>query len=380
MEYKPLFAYGIFKVVYSPFKTFKEIIQNPKYIGPILILVLFVLASIGSEYARASKLYVQQTLPNTLDPYNPDPWTENCTMWSSNAEITCNTYDFLLGHKSIQFSITNNDTISMELKNVGQINCLSTDGYKNLSFCIKWINPTADTPRNASLYLFSMGTTDYFYYNLAERINQTENDKWNNFTIPVGLDAEQWVNSSAETAWNNITGLELGMVWAQSTGSNLTILVDKVYFQSANFEPLTSSLGSFIVFAAFNAVTTFCIYWMVSGVAMFMAGKMFKIKAEFKVFLIVVGYALIAMVFMQVLFNILYLLIAPLYITVDAVSPISMLQTIILFTSSMVLLLPVWSIIISSIGVHTASDLPLSRSAVIAIIGFLPYYVLLFIA
>jgi hypothetical protein len=375
-----LFAYGIFKVIYSPFKAFKEIIQNPKCIGPILIMILFALASIGSEYARASKLYVQQTLPNTLDPYDPDPWTENCTTWISNAEITCNNDDFLLGHKSIQFSITNNDTISMELKNIGQINCLSTDGYKNLSFCIKWINPTADPPQNASLYLFSIDTSDHFYYDLAERINQTENDKWNNFTIPVGLDAEQWVNSSAQTAWNNITGLKLDLVWAQSTGSNLTILVDKVYFQSANFEPLTGSMGTMIAFSAFNAVTTFCIYWMLSGAAVFMAGKMFKINAEFKVFLIIVGYALIAMVFMQVLFNILYLLIAPLYITVDAISPTSVLQTIILFTSSMVLLLPVWSIIISSIGVHTASDLPLSKSAVIAIIGFLPYYVLLFIA
>jgi hypothetical protein len=375
-----LFACGIFKVIYSPFKAFKEIIQKPKYIGPVLIMVLFVLASIGSEYARASKLYVQQTLPNTLDPYNPDPWTENCTMWISNAEITCNNDDFLLGRKSIQFNIIDNDIIWMELKNFGQINCLSTDGYKNLSFCIKWINPTADPPQNASLYLSSMDTTDQFYYDLAERINQTENDKWNNFTIPLGLDAEQWVNKSAQTAWNNITGLKLDLVWAQSTGSNLTILVDKVYFQSANFEPLTSSMGSIIVFSAFNAVTTFCIYWMVSGVAVFVAGKMFKIKAEFRVFLIIVGYALIAMVVMQVLFSILYLLIAPLYITVDAVSPTSVLETIILFNSSIVLLLPVWSIIISSIGVHTASDLPLGKSAVIAIIGFLPYYVLLFIA
>lgn len=375
-----MFAYGIFKIIYSPFKVFKEIIQNPKYIGPILIMVLFVLASIGSEYARASKLYVQQTLPNTLDPYNPDPWTENCTMWISNAEITCNTDDYLLGHKSIQFGITNNDAIWMELKNIGQINCLSTDGYKNLSFCIKWINPTADPPQNASLYLFSMGTTDYFYYDLAELINQTKNDEWNNFTIPLGLDAEQWVNRNAQTAWDNVTGLKLDLVWAQSIGSNLTILVDKVYFQSGNFEPLINSMGSSIAFSAFNAVTTFCIYWMLCGMAVFIVGKMFKIKAEFKVFLIIVGYALIAMVVMQVLFNILYLLISPLYITVDAISPTSVLQTIILFTSSMVLLLPVWSIIISSIGVHTASDLPLSKSAVIAIIGFLPYYVLLFIA
>jgi hypothetical protein len=374
-----LFAYGIFKIIYSPLKAFKEIMQNPKYIGPILIMVLFVLASIGSEYARASKLYVQQTLPNTLDPYNPDPWTENCTMWISNAEITCNNDDFLLGQKSIQFDITNNEIISMKLKNIGQINCLSTDGYKNLSFGIKWINPTADPPQNASLYLFSMGTTD-FYYDLAELINQTKNAKWNNFTIPIGLGAEQWVNSSAQTAWNNITGLKLDLVWTQSTGSNLTILVDKVYFQSGNFEPLINSMSSTIAFSAVNAVTTFSIYWMLSGVAVFIAGKMFKIKAEFKVFLIIVGYALIAMVVMQVLFNILYLLISPLYITVDTVSPTSVLQTIILFTSSMVLLLPVWSIIISCIGVHTASDLPLSKSAVIAFIGFLPYYVLLFVA
>jgi len=376
-----LFAYGIFKTMYSPFKTFKEIIQNPKYIGPILIMILFVLASIGSEYARASKLHVQQTLPSTLDLYNPDPWTENCTMWISNGEIPCNSNDFLLGHKSIQFSITNNDTLWMKLENIGQINCLSTDGYKNLTFCIKWINPTADPPQNASLYLFSMDTTDHFYYDLAELINQTENDKWNNFTIPVGFDAGQWVNSSAQTAWNNITGLKLDLVWAQSSRSNLTILVDRLYFQSANFEPLINSMGSIIVARnAFNAVTTFSIYWMLSGMAMFIAGKLFRIKAEFKVFLIIVGYALIAMVVMQVLFNILYLLISPLYITIDAISPTSVFQTIILFTSSMVLLLPVWSIIISSIGVHTASDLPLSKSAVIAIIGFLPYYVLLFIA
>jgi hypothetical protein len=375
-----LFAYGIFKVIYSPFKAFKEIIQNPKYVGPILVMILFALASIGSEYARASKLYVQQTLPNTLDSYNPDPWTENCTMWISNAEITCNNDDCLLGYKSIQFNIIDNDAIWMELKNIGQVNCLSPDGYKNLSFCIKWINPTADPPQNASLYLFSMGATDHFYYDLAELINQTENGKWNNFTIPVGLDAEQWVNSSAQTVWNNITGLKLDLIWAQWTGSNLTIRVDKMYFQSGNFEPLINSMGSTIVFSAVSAVTTFSIYWMLSGVAVFMAGKLFKIKAEFKVFLIIVGYALIAMVVMQVLFNILYLLISPLYITVDVISPTSVLQTIILFTSSMVLLLPVWSIIISSIGVHTASDLPLSKSVVIAILGFLPYYVLLFVA
>ena len=374
-----MFAYGIFKVIYSPFKAFKEIVEKPKYTGPILILVLFMLASIGSEYARASKLYVQQTLPSTRDPYDPDPWTEDCAAWISNAEITCNSDDRLLGLNSIQFSITNNAAMWMELKNISQIDCQSTDGYKNLSFCIKWTNPTADPPQNGSVHLFSMGTSDYFSYDLTKLVNQTENGEWSNLTIPIGLDAEQWVNSSAQTTWNNVTGLRLNLVWAQST-SNLTILLDKLFFQSANFESLISFMSSTIPLSAFNAVANFGIYWMLSGVAAFVAGKLLRVKAEFKVFLIIVGYALIAMVFMQVLFSLLYLLISPLYITVDVIRPTSVLQTIILFDLFIIVLLPVWSIVLSSIGVRTASDLPLGKSALVAIIGFLPYYVLLFIA
>ena len=374
-----MFAYGIFKVIYSPFKAFKEIIKNPKYTGPILIMVLFVLASIGRGYAWYSKIYVQETLPSALDLYNPDPWTENCTMWESNGNVTCNSYDAILGYNSTQFNITNDTTIRIELNNIGPINCSRTDGYKNLTFGIKWIHVTADPPQNVGLYLFSMGTTDHFYRDLTELTNQTENEKWSNFTIPVGPDAERWVDSSAETAWNNITGFGLELVWAESARSNLTILVDRLYFQSENVEPLINLIGSNIAASALDAVMEFCIYWMLFSAAVFVAAKILKIEAQFKLFLIIVGYALIVMVILQVLLSILYLSIPPIYLSIDAVSPISVWQTRVLFSFYMILLLPLCSIILLSIGIHAAFDLPLGKRAVIAAIGLSPYYILLFI-
>jgi hypothetical protein len=44
------------KVIVSPFKAFKEIAQNPSFIGLILIFSLFMLLSGGQEYVRASKI------------------------------------------------------------------------------------------------------------------------------------------------------------------------------------------------------------------------------------------------------------------------------------------------------------------------------------
>jgi hypothetical protein len=36
----------VFRILYAPHKAFKEIIQNPKYVGPILVMILFIGASL----------------------------------------------------------------------------------------------------------------------------------------------------------------------------------------------------------------------------------------------------------------------------------------------------------------------------------------------
>jgi len=61
MEYRLLFAYEVIKVIYSPFKAFKEIVQNPRYLGPVMVMILFVAAYTGFSYVATSKLYDEQT-------------------------------------------------------------------------------------------------------------------------------------------------------------------------------------------------------------------------------------------------------------------------------------------------------------------------------
>lgn len=373
-----MFAYGIFKVIYSPYKAFKEVAQNPRFIGPFLIMLLFVIASVGRDYARASNTYVQQTLPSALDPYNPDPWTENCTMWVSNANINYS-HDSILGDKSIQFTIINDTKIWAELSNIGKINCIDAEGYKNLTLRIKWIHPTAQSPKNFSLYLFSTNLTEYFYCNLTEHISETKNGTWNNFTIPLGPSAEQWLGNNVQ-AWSNITGLKIELMWAESARSNLTVLLDRLFFQSENFETVLNFMGGNIVISVLSAIMGYSLYWMLFAVATFIVARILHIKTELRIFLVIIGYALIALFIMNVLSIIFYLSIPPLYFSIDSMVPISVLQSALLFSFYISLILPIWSIVLSFIGIHVTFSLPLSKSAAIAVIGFSPYYILFFLA
>ena len=51
------------QVVYAPVKAFKKIIENPKYLGAIIILLLFIGVQIGYEYVQFSKTYTENTSP-----------------------------------------------------------------------------------------------------------------------------------------------------------------------------------------------------------------------------------------------------------------------------------------------------------------------------
>lgn len=49
----------VLKVLYSPVNAFKEIIQKPDIKGPIIILVLVLVATVGRQYAVGSKIFIQ---------------------------------------------------------------------------------------------------------------------------------------------------------------------------------------------------------------------------------------------------------------------------------------------------------------------------------
>jgi len=293
-----LFAYGIFKVIYSPFKAFKEIIQNPKYIGPILAMILLIVANVGSVYAVISRTYVEQTLPTASQL---DEWTENCTLWTSGSgvEIRCsddNIDGSYYGNKSIEFSIEESKQIWMQLNTTEPVNCSSIEGYKNMSFRIKLILSTTTELNNADILLHS-SPADYFYYDMTEHFTPLNNNVWNNLTIAVGPESGQWVNSTANADWTNITSFRFELSWSENT--NVTVRLDGLFFRGI-FRSLAESASIYVLNFSVSAFMQFTIKWVLLSGLLYIVGKALGAKTVWKTLLILVGFALITL-FIQAL-------------------------------------------------------------------------------
>ena len=303
-EHEQLSMYGtlknIFKVIYAPQKAFKEIIQNPKYIGPILIMILFAAANMGYFYTIVSKTYVEQTLPTAEQL---DKWTENATLWTKplGVDVKDNFVDYIngtyYGNRSIKFSIVNSTQISMQLNDIGPINCSGQDGYKNLHLRIKRTSPD-DPPKNATIYLLSATSSDYFYYNLTERFSNSTNKVWNNLTIPLAT--KSWLNNSADANWGNVTGLKLEFAWLNN--SNITLLVDGLFFGGI-FKSQAENATSYMLNFSIVSFMQFTIRWVFLGGLLYIMTKAFKAKTVWRPLLILVGFALITM-FVQAVINV----------------------------------------------------------------------------
>ena len=130
------------KVLYSPVKAFRKIVEKPDFKGPIFILVLTLLATAGFQYVSLSKIYIETfvleatPIPVSGPPYNitsgfanPDSprkisvftfnWTnglDNVTIHGKNATggyieeklIAANvsTYSYINGNATIAANIT----------------------------------------------------------------------------------------------------------------------------------------------------------------------------------------------------------------------------------------------------------------------------------
>lgn len=296
-----MFATDILKVIYAPHKAFKDIIQNPKYFGPILIVILFMAASMGSTYAAISKTYIEKTLP---DGKLLDEWTENKAFWTSNANVA-ESYDSIngsyYGNKSIAFSITNNTKVLAQLKDIGPVNCSGPEAYSKLSFRIKWTSPETP-PANASIQLLSTDSSD-FSYNLTEAPSNFTYNVWNNLTLP--LISGGWSSSSSAASWNNITGLKLDFAWANS--SDVTLLVDGVFFRGNFKSLLESAAAAFLVNYAFLAFTQILLVWVILTGLIYLMGRGLGGSVLWKPVLIVIGFALVTMVIQSLVNMVAYL-------------------------------------------------------------------------
>src|SRR3990170_4308602 len=292
----------ILKVLYAPHRAFYDIVKNPRYLGPLLILIIFVAAQVGSAYVIASKSLVEQTTP-AVD--QADSWTENAALWQANpgVAVTNNHVDFInatayFNNTSIEFTADNASSVQMRLNDLGgSVNC-GPDGFKSLSVRIKIVSP-GTKPENVTVYLYSLSESNFFYYDLTQAFSNStilEQHLWNNITIPLG--SENWSRSNSAANWENITGLRMDFTWLSS--SHVDLRVDGLFFRGV-FQGFLDAFGSSVfVSSALNAVTPFLFQWLLLTGLMYLLIKGLRGKAGWKPLMIAVGFALVTFVIQAV--------------------------------------------------------------------------------
>lgn len=310
----------ILQVIYTPQKAFKEIQKNPKYIGPLLIMSLFVVAQTAFFYTIMSRSFVEKTLPNIEQL---DIWTENATLWEKSPGLTIsNNYNDYIngiyyGNSSIEFSSVNETKISIKLNDIGPVDCYGPDGYKNLSLRIKMIDPSVK-PENATIYLFSTTPLNYFLYTLTDFFNSPIN-VWNNITIPVG--SEEWLGNSVASNWENISSLKLEFTWASK--EDITLRADGFFFRGiftnvANVDDL-----SFLLSFSLLALAQFCFQWILLTGLLYLMTKGLGAQIVWMTLMVSVGFALITMVIQAVVNVATHLTLPKIYYTFEVMGGVS---------------------------------------------------------
>jgi hypothetical protein len=294
-----LVAQELLEVFYAPHKAFKKIVQNPKFLGPLLILVIFVVVQVGSAYVVASKSYLEQTMPTGQQA---DSWTENAALWqaSSGVTVTDNHVDYLnssalyYNTTSIEFTADNASSIQMFLNNFGSsVNC-GDDGFKNLSIRVRAVSP-ASVPENVTLYLFSLSPANFSAYDLTSVFSNStvaEQHYWNNVTVPVGT--SDWTSSDSAASWGNITGLRMDFAWQSS--SKIDLRVDGLFFRGIYKGSLDVYGSSVLISSALNSVTPFLFEWLLLTALMYLLIKGLKGNVVWKPVMVAVGVALVILV------------------------------------------------------------------------------------
>lgn len=288
----------ILKTLYAPNKAFKEIIENPKYLGPLLIMVLVIAANVAFVYVAASKTYIEHSMPTGE---KRDEWTENSTLWVSNgarSESSDCINGSYFGDRSIEFLVTDAAQVWAELDNIGPVNCSNPDGYTQLSLRTKWTSPETK-PAHMTITLYSNSTSNYFSYDPPmDSLNLTQGI-WNNLTVQ--LDTPAWTRSGNSSDWGNITGFKLELTW--NSNSSITLLVDGLFFFQGSFTSLFENAGSFyMINYGVTGFMQFVVTWvLLSGLA-YLLTRALGGKLVWKPLLVLIGFALITM-FVQTVIN-----------------------------------------------------------------------------
>jgi hypothetical protein len=380
-----LFAYGIFEVIYSPLKAFKEILQNPRYRGAFLILIIFAAVYSASAFVVLSKTYDERTLP-TLS--QGDIWTENRTLWASNAQINESSDGInggFYGNRSIEFTLTNSTDILMSLNFTESVNCSTSNGYQNMSLRMKIVQPNLAEVSNINISLFS-SNTDHFDYNLTEHIALSDNSTvWNNLTIPVGPESD-WTNSSINANWGNITSLKIELAALQNT--NWTIRLDGLFFRGGYVSALDAA-ATYVFSFSLIGVMIFAIRWIFVSGLLYLLVRALGGKTVWKTLLVMVGYALITMFIASAINIVLYSTLPTIHYSLEALSGATAESEValsnILGPTALItqvgyyiqIAMHFWAFVLCAVIVHTSTEFSWNKSI---LAGFVAYWTSIFVA
>jgi hypothetical protein len=302
----------ILRVIYAPHKVFKDIITNPKYLGALIVLILFVGLQVGYEYSQFSKTYTEQTTP-TIDQLST---FTNATAWTTSPNVVLsnnfddylnysifvagfglpptdpNAYYSLFGNSSLQMSASSTNTLTAALTNTSNVDCSPT-GFQNLSMTIKQMQPQA-APQNFSLTLYSLGDTDSYKYDLTPQLSNTStNGQWNNLTITLGPNAAGWTSRGNPT-WSNITSLKLDFTYPSN--SNITIHIGALFFHGQYLTPIQyNSTGILLQFLQLFSLQ-FIFSWFIFTGIIYLICRGLKTSVLWKPLFIALGIAMFIMV------------------------------------------------------------------------------------
>jgi hypothetical protein len=323
----------IAEVLYAPAKAFKRILENPKYLGAFLVLLLFFVVAIGYETVTFSKVYVENTSPtvNEFAKYT------NATYWqaSENVAVSNNYSDYFnysiyvstfglpatdsrayynifsnytkdIGPSSLQINGTNVSNISAAIGSVFNIDC-SSNGFQNLSMVIKEVTPNA-APHSATLTLYSINDADSFKYDLTSSLTSTSD--WQNLTIPLGSNAQGWTSSGSPN-WSNITSIKLDLVYP--SGSNVNVHIGALFFRGQYVQNLNSGILYTYLSMALQVVFT----WFILTAIIYLFFKGLKTDVIWKPLLIAIGFSTAVMIIRELVNLVAALAMPMIYLPYD---------------------------------------------------------------
>jgi len=324
-----LVAKDIVRVLYAPHKVFKDIIQKPGYLGPLILLIIFVLAQVGSSYVIGSRSYLEQTMPVGDEG---DALTENAALWLANSgvAISNNNVDYIngtpafvgfpdyYGNSSVEFAVSNSSTLQMALNDFGsQVDC-GDNGFTEVFFRVKIVTPDA-MPENVTITLYSLPDS-FFYYDLTSAFSSSVVNVWNNISVPVG--SGDWL-SNGNPSWGNITGLQLEFAW--SSDSDIDLRLDGLFFKG-NFQTQIELVGGILPFLANSAVNGFAPFlfeWLLLTGLMYLLIKGLKGNVIWRPLMVAVGYALVILVIQAIIIAAVYSTLPDLYYQLEILAYVS---------------------------------------------------------